>query len=152
MKAQAQADAIRMKEKVERLTATGNVFATPISILRTRMEQAAVGSVAKGKQKVTPGRASTTAKEVNDRFQFIKEQKELGKKNTAQLTEICKQMGISYKKMDVTIEEIIDKRVSDAFGSFAKAGGRGACGQDNQGTDEEQSDDVAEVHEVLSGC
>ncbi|GBG92943.1 hypothetical protein CBR_g57899 [Chara braunii] len=103
--------------------------------------------------KATPGRISSNAKEVNDRYQFIKEQrKELGKKNKAQPMEICEKMGITYKKIDVTVEEIVERRVIDVFGSFDSARMRMAREKPDQEKVEGDgtSDDFVEVHEVQS--
>ncbi|GBG65442.1 hypothetical protein CBR_g51037 [Chara braunii] len=126
IKVDALAEAIKQKERDERLVNMGKVAGTPVSNLRLHLEQVAgkksEQGIKKSKCKAAPGITSSNMKKVNNRCQFIKEQKKgLGKKNKAQLTEICERMGLTYKKIDITVDEIMERRVNDAFGSFDSA-------------------------------
>ncbi|GBG66422.1 hypothetical protein CBR_g61466 [Chara braunii] len=159
MKVDALAEAIKQKERAERLASASKVAGTPVSNLRVRLEQAAEKQneqgAKKSKCKATPGRVLNNEKEINDRHQFIKEQrKESGKKNKAQLMDICEKMGLTYKKIEVTVDEVVERRVNDAFGSFYSARRYVTREKPDQEEVEEEgtSEDVAEVHEVRSDC
>ncbi|GBG70422.1 hypothetical protein CBR_g6548 [Chara braunii] len=69
-RAEAQAEVIRMKEKVDQQARVGMMAHTPVRNLRTRMEEAAEKqndrSVRKSKQKASPGRVTSAAKEVHE--------------------------------------------------------------------------------------
>ncbi|GBG92223.1 hypothetical protein CBR_g54766 [Chara braunii] len=84
---------------------------TPLSKFRVRLDETGVKSSAKGKKKI----AEEPTTKLNDREAFIKETRKSLPVTKDKLTTICIQEGIKYTTIRQTINEIVAKRVLEAF-------------------------------------
>ncbi|GBG63888.1 hypothetical protein CBR_g39669 [Chara braunii] len=119
---EAEGQVKELEEKMSRLKAAeaGNERVGGGTNLKDRLEAMALGSARRGK-KAMPGRGSSkedqVSNEVNDRFQFVEEQKkQLRNLKKTRLELMCKEAGIRTEKVDQMVCELAEFRVEQAFG------------------------------------
>ncbi|GBG90612.1 hypothetical protein CBR_g50956 [Chara braunii] len=113
-----------LEDKMSRLNAAevGKGTGSGGTNLKERLETVTLGSVQRGR-KETPGRGSTDEgldrlKDVNNRFQFIEDQKkQLCNLKKLGLEPMCKEAGIRVGKVEQMVCELAEYRVEQAFGT-----------------------------------
>ncbi|GBG69216.1 hypothetical protein CBR_g3915 [Chara braunii] len=129
---EAEQQVKKLEEKMSKLTASGEKTRMGEGTnLKERLEEVALRSARKG-VKATPNRfggkafvaeASNTATEVNDREEFIEEEKKkLRMLRKAGLEPLCKEAGIKVGRVEETICELVQYRAKLRFGSLSREG------------------------------
>ncbi|GBG90247.1 hypothetical protein CBR_g50425 [Chara braunii] len=122
---EAEKEVSRLREQMGKLSTDPVEAATPRGVgtnLKDKMDEAVNSGLRSGRRqrfKMTPGRCPRdgSAKKANDRFAFLVEEKkrlEALKKSGLEL--LCREVGIKYKTIDSTVDELAEINADKAFG------------------------------------
>ncbi|GBG74632.1 hypothetical protein CBR_g19039 [Chara braunii] len=136
---EAEVELTQLKDKMGKLTTDPAGGATPRAQgtnLKDKMDEAVLSgfcTVRRGRMKMTPGRLprDESAMKVNDRFAFLlEEKKRLRALKKGGLEILCKEVGIKYKTVDATVDEIAEINADKAFGDKRGGGDKAGTSQD----------------------
>ncbi|GBG62861.1 hypothetical protein CBR_g34232 [Chara braunii] len=126
----AEAEIARLREQMSQLATDGAGCSTPGgqgTNLKEKMEEAAKTGYRTGRRgrvKMTPGRlprSDGSASRANDRYVFLQEErKRLRALKKSGLEPLCREMGVAYKNMDITVEELAQLNAERMFGGSSE--------------------------------
>ncbi|GBG74648.1 hypothetical protein CBR_g19055 [Chara braunii] len=122
---EAEKEILKLRDQMGKLSTDPTEAATPRGVgtnLKDKMDEAVNSGLRSGRRgrfKMTPGRfpRDGSAKKANDRFAFlIEERKRLKALKKSGLELLCKEIGIKYKTIDSTVDELAEINADKAFG------------------------------------
>ncbi|GBG67899.1 hypothetical protein CBR_g1018 [Chara braunii] len=127
---EAEKELVKLRDQMGKLSTDPAEAATPRGAgtnLKEKMDEAVNTGLRSGRQgrvKMTPGRLPRdgSARKANDRFAFlIEERKRLKALKKGGLELLCKEVGIKYKTIDSTVDELAEINVDKAFGGCSSS-------------------------------
>ncbi|GBG60827.1 hypothetical protein CBR_g15950 [Chara braunii] len=130
---EAEAELVRLREQMGRLSTDGTGVGTPEVVgtnLKEKMDEPAKTGFRTGRRgrvKMTPGRIprEDSARKANDRHAFVQdEKKRLKALKKGGSKPLCKEAGIRYKTVDVTVDELAKLNAEKRFEGSSNSDGK----------------------------